>query len=169
MHDPTRPAASPETMSAPIRFVSRVPAAHRRALEALVFFNPGQDRVIDGIVHAIEHFGAPEIVDEGEFLRVRVGGVPEAQALFGVDGDTGAPLAVAVFVRADLENVTVLHVGVREDFAAGGARADEQLLLRLIKELRRSSLRVKGVRHVEMYYGTSRSSARPRGAGRRFW
>jgi len=153
-------------MSASVQFVSRIPADQRRALESLVFFNPCQQRVIDGIVEAIENFGPPEIVEDDGFLRVRVGAVPEAQALFGVDERTGEPLAVAIFVRTDLENVTVLHVGVRADFAAGGPRAHEKLLLRMIKELRRSSLRLKGVRHVDVFYGTNRT-LRPRAVSRR--
>lgn len=153
-------------MSASVRFVSRIPVSQRRALESLVFFNPCQERVVDGIVEAIENFGPPEIVDDDEFLRVRVGGVPEAQALFGVDELTGEPLAVAIFVRTDLENVTVLHVGVRADFASGGARSQEKLLLRLIRELRRSSLRLKGVRRVDVYYGSTRTT-KMRSVGRR--
>jgi hypothetical protein len=154
-------------MGGSIRFESRVRASQRRALEALVFFNRCQERVAEGIVDAVKHFGPPEIVIEEQHLRVRVAGLPEAQSLFAVDPESGEPLGVAVFVRADFEHVTVLHLGVREDFAAGGPRAQEQLLLRLLKELRRSSLRVKGVRHVELFYGSSRSSARSRAVGRR--
>jgi len=154
-------------MSGSIQFVSRVSAGQRPALEALMFFNPCQERVLDGIVEAIEHFGPPEIVGDRDFLRVRVPGVPEAQALFAIDGASGEPLAVAIYVRTDLENVTVLHVGVRQDYATGGPHAEDQLLLRLIKELRRSSLRLKGVRHLDLYYGVSRSGIRPRSAARR--
>lgn len=151
-----------ELMSTPIEFVSRLPPSQRRALEALVFFNACQERVVDGILEAIEQFGPPEIVVEDGFLRVRVSGVPEAQALFAVDAASGEPLAVALYVRADRESVIILHVGVREDFAAGGPRAGEKLLLRLVRALRRSSLRIKGIRHIDLYYGTTRASARPR-------
>jgi hypothetical protein len=149
-------------MSTRIEFVSRIPANQRRSLEALMFFNPCQERVVDGILEAIEHFGPPEIVAEDGFLRVRLGGMPEAQALFAVDSASDEPLAVALYVRADHESVVILHVGVRADFAEGGLRAGEKLLLRLVRALRRSSLRIKGIRRIDLYYGTTRGAARPR-------
>jgi hypothetical protein len=69
---------------------------------------------------------------------------------------TGRPLGVAVYMRADLEHVTVLHIGLSEQYCAGGERENLNLLLRLMKEIRRSSRRVKGVRRVSVMYGEQR-------------
>jgi hypothetical protein len=154
-------------MSLQVEFVSKVPARQRLMLESLVFFNRCQGRVIEGIVDAIENFGTPEIFSDGEYLRVRLSGLPGSQAIFAVDAERSEPLALAVFVRSDLEHVTVVHVGVREDFAAGGIRANEHLLLKLLKEIRRSSLRLKGVRHVDLHYGTTRTGTRSSAAAAR--
>jgi hypothetical protein len=140
-------------MSETIEFKSHVPAAQRTALEAVLFFNSCQDRVSDCIAQAIERFGAPEIVAERDRLRIHMKDMPDVQSLFAVDARTGRPVGVAVYARQDVEHVTVMHLGIAAEFASGGPRAGEQLLLRLLREVRRSTRRVKGVRRLELYYG----------------
>jgi hypothetical protein len=58
----------------------------------------------------------------------------------------------------------VVHIGVAAEFASGGKRANEQLLLRLLRELRRSSRRIKGVERFELFYlsGRGRNPIRQR-------
>ena len=142
-----------------IEFTSRIPRHKRHALERILFFNGCQDRVARDIVDAIDRYGPPEIVEDGEGLRVRVGDLPDVQCLFAVETLTARPIGVAVYIRADLEHVTVLHVGVSEDYCTGGINEGAGLLLRLIGEVRRSSRRMKGVRRLQMLYGGQR--ARP--------
>ena len=144
-------------MGTPVSFSSRLAAEHRATLERLLFFNACQERVADGIVEVIDKYGPPEIRPEGEWLRVRVAGLPDVQSLFAVEGSSRRPIGVAVYVRADLEHVTVLHVGLSEAYCAGGEREELNLLLRLMKEIRRSSRRVKGVRRLSVAYGCRRS------------
>jgi hypothetical protein len=141
----------------PVSFTSRIAAGHREALEQLLFFNGCQDRVVHGIVDAIDKYGPPEIVADGDWLRAKVAGLPDVQSLFVVEESTGRPLGVAIYMRADLEHVTVLHVGLAEEYCAGGERESLGLLLRLMKEIRRSSKRVKGVRRLSVHYGTQRA------------
>jgi hypothetical protein len=107
----------------------------------------------------IDRFGPPEIQPDGEWLRVQVAGLSGVQSLFAVEVATGRPIGVAVYTRADLEHVTVLHLGLSEEFCAGGEREGWRLLLRLLKEIRRSSRRVKGVRRMSVLYGAQRSRA----------
>jgi hypothetical protein len=139
-----------------IQFTSRLPRHRRVALEQLLFFNGCQQRVAQDIVDVIDRYGPPEICDDGEGLRVRIANLPEVQCLFAVDSATSRPIGVAVYMRADLTHVTVLHLGVSEDFCTGGPNEDRRLLLRLMGEVRRSSQRIKGVRRVEVLYGTQR-------------
>jgi hypothetical protein len=141
----------------PVSFTSRVAAEHRATLEQLLFFNACQDRVASGIVDAIDKFGSPEIQGDDGWLRVKVPGLPDVQSLFVVEQATGRPVGVAVYTRADLEHVTVLHVGLAEQYCSGGEREHVNLLLRLMKEIRRSSKRVKGVRRLSVHYGTQRA------------
>jgi hypothetical protein len=140
-------------------FASRVAAEHRATLERLLFFNACQHRVSRGIVEAIDRYGSPEIRDEGEWLRVRVAGLAEVQSLFALEATNGRPIGVAIYVRADLEHITVLHVGLREEYCAGGEREGLNVLLRLMREIRRSSRRLKGVRRLHVLYGSQRERA----------
>jgi hypothetical protein len=143
-------------MRTPVTYTSRIAAEHRALLERLLFFNGCQNRVADGIVDAIDKYGPPEIQAEGDWLRVQVAGLTEVQSLFVVDEATGEPLGVAVYTRPDLEHITVLHIGLGEEYCAGGERESLNLLLRLMQEIRRSARRVKGVRRLSVHYVTQR-------------
>lgn len=144
-------------MAEQIEFQSHVSVAQRSALEALVFFNSCQGRVASCIADAVETFGAPEIVAVRDRLRVQIADQPEVQSLLAVEKGTGRPVGVAVYMRADLEHITVMHLSIAAEYASGGPRSDEQLLLRLLREVRRSTRRVKGVRRLELYYVKGRS------------
>lgn len=140
-----------------IEFSSRVSRLQSQALEQLLFFNGCQDRVARDIVEAIDKYGSPEIFDDGEGLRARVAALPDVQCLFAIESLTTRPIGVAIYVRADLEHVTVLHLGVSEDYCAGGIHKGANLPLRLVREVRRSSRRIKGVRRIEVAYSAQRT------------
>jgi hypothetical protein len=145
-------------MKVDIEFTSHVARGHRVALEALMFFNTCQERVADSIALAVDEFGYPEIVADGDRLRIRIGDVVGAQSLFAVESASGKPVGVAVYARPDLEHITVMHLGIAAPYAAGGMRANEQLLLRLLREVRRSTRRMKGVQHLELHYVRGRTA-----------
>ena len=123
-----------------------------------MFFNSCQERVADCIANAVDEFGFPEIVADGDRLRIRIGDVTDAQSLFAVESATGRPVGVAVYARPDLEQITVMHLGIAASYASGGPRASEQLLLRLLREVRRSTRRMKGVQRLELYYVRGREA-----------
>lgn len=141
-----------------IQFKSHVPRAQRAALETLVFFNSCQGRYAACIAEAVERFGSPEIVSDGDRLRLRVSELEDVQSLFAVEAATGRPIGVALYMRADLEHITVLHLGISEEYARGGDKAAQQLLLRLLREVRRSTRRMKGVRRLELFYIKERTT-----------
>jgi hypothetical protein len=145
-------------MADEIQFKSHVPRAQRAALEALVFFNSCQERYAACIAEAVERFGSPEIVAEGDRLRVRVADLNDVQSLFAVEAATGRPVGVALYMRPDLEHITVVHLGIAVEYASGGPKAAEQLLLRLLREVRRSTRRMKGVRRIELFYIKERTT-----------
>jgi hypothetical protein len=133
-----------------IEFTSRVPRHKRHALERLLFFNGCQERFARDIVHVVDRYGPPEIVDEDEGLRVRIGSLQDVQCLFAVDTVTARPIGVAVYMR---------HLSLSEDYCAGGMNEGSSLLLRLMGEVRRSSRRMKGVRRLHVLYGAQRLRA----------
>jgi hypothetical protein len=142
-----------------ITVTSRLPAQMRADLEALLFFNARQHRMRHEIEATIERYGMPEIVEHGGALRVRVAGLPEVQSLFAVAAVNGEarPVGAVVYVRDAFERLTIVHIGVAEEYATGGPHASERVLLRLLQEIRRVARRTSGVRHVEVAY---RSRAR---------
>lgn len=141
-------------MSEQIEFRSYVSSRHRTALERLLFFNSCQQRVASCIADAVEMFGTPEIVSAGgDRIRITLAEMPDAQSVFALETATGRPVGVAVYIRSDFEHITVLHLSIGAEYASGGVRSDEQLLLRLLRELRRSTRQLKGVRRLELYYG----------------
>ena len=146
-------------MSTKIEFKSHVSQQQRQALEALVFFNSCQERVAECIADAVATFGAPEIVADRDRLRIQVADLHDVQSLFAIEKATGRPVGVAVYMRPDLEQITVMHLGIAAEYASGGPRADEQLLLRLLREVRRSTRLVKGVRRLELFYVRGRGMA----------
>jgi hypothetical protein len=141
-----------------IAFVSSLPAEHYHQLEVLLFFNGRQHRVRKGIETAISRYGAPEIVADGQSLRVRVGGQTDAQCLFAVEreGKLSRPVGVILYVRDSFERITVLHLVVAEAYAAGGPRAGFNLLLRLVQAVKRVARCTSGIRHVELLYAQER-------------
>lgn len=144
-----------------IAFVSSLPAEHQHQLEVLLFFNGRQHRVRKGIETAIDRYGPPEIVVDGNALRVRVAGPSEAQCLFAVerDGKVSRPVGLILYVRDSFERITVLHLVVDEAYAVGGPRAKYNLLLRLVQAVKRVARCTSGIRHVELLYSQNRPRA----------
>jgi len=144
-----------------IAFVSSLPPQHHLQLESLLFFNRRQDQVRSGIEDAISRYGAPEIVSDAHGLKVRVAGPVEAQCLFAVEqrGGGSRPVGLILYTRDSFERITVMHLVVAEEYAAGGPFASQHLLLRLVQAVKRVARRTSGIRHVELLYAQSRLRA----------
>lgn len=149
------------TVTRDVGFVSSLPEEHRLQLESLLFFNRRQQLVRPGILDAIDRYGAPEIYSTTSGLKVRVSGPAEAQCLFAVErqGNASRPVGVILYTRDSFERITVMHLVVAEEYAAGGPSADRHLLLRLVQAVRRIARRTSGIRHVELLYSQSRLKA----------
>jgi hypothetical protein len=125
----------------------------RPALEELLFFNPRQYRVREGIVNSLEKFGHPRIEDTTNGLSIRIGD-HEAQTLFVFDQDRrgGDPVGVVVFIRTSPAEIAIMHVAVNPDYALQGRRAGLGLGLILIEKVKEIASRIVGVRQIALYY-----------------
>ena len=150
-----------------IAVTSRLPVGFRAELEAVLFFNARQHQMRREIEQTIERFGLPEIVESSGGLRVRVAGLPDVQSLFAVESGDGAnrPVGAVIYVRDSIERFTVVHIGVAEDYALGGAQESERVLPRLLQEIRRVARRTAGIRQVELAYCRNRPREPLRAAG----
>lgn len=145
--------------SGDVEFKSYVSAHFRADLEELVYFNAGQTRVLESLIEAVERFGTPEIETSGQKLRVVLRKLPEAQTLFAV-AETGRPLGLVTYMRPDHEHLMILHISVSEEFAQGGMFCRNQLLLRMLREIKRCGRSLKGIKKVQLYYQSERQRQR---------
>jgi hypothetical protein len=142
-------------MSRPFAITSRLGAEHRGALEELLFFNRLQDTVRTRIVATIERYGMPQVVVRDGTLRIELDGVAEVQSVFALapGGASAGPIGVAVFLRESEERFVIVHVGVAEQFSAGGDGADQHVFFHLLNAIRDAARRTRGVRSIDLFYG----------------
>ncbi len=134
-------------------FSSRVPSQCREALEELLFFNPRQFRVREGIINSLEQFGHPRLEDTPNGLAIRVGN-QDAQTLFAYDRDRRGedPVGVVVFMRTAPTDIAIMHVAVHPDYALQGRRGGVGLGVALIEKVKEIAARIVGVHKIVFFY-----------------
>ncbi len=137
-----------------------LPIEQRAALEQLFFFNANQHRVLPGIRRSIASYGLPEIYSYQGSLRIRVGNMENVETLFAVSA-LGPPVGVAVFAHLPREGFVVLHLVVAPRLRST-LDVNTPVLLELIREIRSTARRTRGVGRVEMVYN-GRCAARLNG------
>jgi hypothetical protein len=130
-----------------------LPIDQRAALEHLFFFNANQHRVLPGIQQSIASYGVPEISEHQGSLRIRVGDLQNVQTLFAVS-ELGPPVGVAVFVHLPHERFVVLHLVV-EPRLRSTSDINTPVLLELMRVIRSTARRMRGVDRVELVYFAS--------------
>lgn len=134
-------------------FSSRVPSECRSALEELLFFNPQQHRVREGIINSLEQFGQPRLEETADGLLVRVGN-HEAQTLFAYDRGrrSNDPIGVVVFVRTAPADIAIMHVAVHPDYVLQGRHGGVGLGVTLVEKVKEIAARIVGVRRIVFFY-----------------
>lgn len=141
-----------------LAFTSTLPLSYRDALERLVFFNPNQLHMEGGITRALDLYGSPEIASGPDGLTVTVSDCSDAQCLFAVDQADGRRACLAgmlVFLRTSLEEVLVVHVAVGDPYSRT-RRTGLGVVIRLIRALRASARRLRGVECIRFLYTDER-------------
>jgi ribosomal protein S18 acetylase RimI-like enzyme len=134
-------------------FSSTAPKKSKPALEELLFFNPRQHRVREGIVNSLEKFGHPRLEETETALSVRVG-QQEAQTLFAFYQRKrhGDPVGVVVFIRTAPEDIAIMHVAVHPDYALQGSEAGVGLGVTLIEKVQEIAKRIVGIKRIVFFY-----------------
>jgi ribosomal protein S18 acetylase RimI-like enzyme len=134
-------------------FSSRVPKESRSALEELLFFNPSQHKVRQGIINSLAQFGHPRLEETSAGLSVRVGN-HEAQTLFAYDRDRRAadPVGVVVFLRTSPAEIAIMHVAVHPDYALQGRHAGVGLGVTLLEKVKEIAARIVGIKKIVFFY-----------------
>jgi len=134
-------------------FASRVPKECREELEELLFLNPRQHRVRQGIINSLARFGHPRVEITRDGLSVRVGDL-EAQTLFAFDRDRlgPAPVGVVVFLRTSPTEIAIMHVAVDPDYALKGQSAGVGLGVTLVEKVKEIAARIVGIQRIVFFY-----------------
>jgi hypothetical protein len=134
-------------------FSSRVPSQCRAALEDLLFFNPQQHRVREGILESLQQFGQPRLEETADGLSVRVGN-HEAQTLFAFDRDRRGmdPVGVVVFLRTAPTDISIMHVAVRPDYSLQGRHGGVGVGLTLVEKVKEIATRIVGIKRIVFFY-----------------
>jgi hypothetical protein len=137
-----------------LTFANCLPVTMQFQLEALLFFNAGQHHLRREIAATIERYGVPEIVSTEEGLTVELKGSPDAQVLFAIQKSDGKqrPVGFILYLRDQLERLTVLHVGVAPDHVSGALYGAQRVLSRLLNQIRFRARNTAGVRSVSIAY-----------------
>ena len=172
-----------------IEFTSIVDPSQREELERLLFFNQNQDKVQEELPLLIRRYGMARVIVSNDRLRVVLDSSPEPQTLFALEEagvaspqtDGSIPqnpahlaeragtkksdgpdrlVGVMVYLR-EHDTLSLIIAAVREDYA--GARSDrkEPLARSMVDVLREIARRVKGIRSVTVFPGTSREKKLP--------
>jgi hypothetical protein len=136
-----------------IVFSSRVSSECRSELEDLLFFNPRQHLVREGIINSLAHFGHPRVEETSSGLSVRVGD-HEGQTLFAFDREkkTKAPVGVVVFLRTSQEEIAIMHVAVGDEYALQGSEAGVGLGVTLVEKVKEIASRIVGIKRIIFFY-----------------
>ena len=154
-HAPAAPSGSARARSerAVFEFTSSVDASLARDVEALFYFHPRQQALMESIRASVEAFGVPEVMKRG--ARVHLG-IPQngAQCLFACHPTRrpGVPVGVVVYLRTSRELIHILHLVVDAAYSQGGRFAELGLALQLVDEVRALARRISGVRNVQLPY-----------------
>ena len=134
-------------------FSSRASRECRAALEELLFFNPRQHRVREGILNSLEHFGHPRLEETADGLSVRIG-EHEAQTLFAYDRDRrgNEPVGVVAFLRTNPTEVAIMHVAVHPDYALQGQDAGTGRGVTLVEKVKEIASRIVGGQRIVFFY-----------------
>lgn len=132
---------------------SKATKSCRATLEELLFFNPRQHRVREGILNSLSCFGHPKLVETDDGLTVRVAD-HDAQTLFAYDRDRSAvdPVGVVVFLRTAPAEIAIMHIAVHPRYALRSHSSGLGLGLMLMEEIRRIAARIVGIRRVVFVY-----------------
>jgi len=137
---------------------STLPHQYHGALERLVYFNRRQRDAEGGIVQAIDQFGNLDISSSAEGLRVIVSQHSDAQCLFALIRRKGRESLAAglIYLRTSPEELVVLHIAVADPYGRS-RRLALHLVMKLLRVVRATAHRLRGVARVSMLYKKGRT------------
>jgi len=133
--------------------VSQLPVRYRDALEQLVFFNDEQWRIRAAMLHSIERYGNPRIIERDQHLVLELDRRSDVQTLFVLmEAPSGATLSGIVVYTREESSLRVIYVGLAPN-AAYGFGGSDYLLVEIFRLLQTIGQQVRGIRFIEFNNG----------------
>ena len=134
-----------------LQFTSLLKQEYEKELEQLLFFNPGQNSMLEAIVDAVERFGSPSIVVKNGHLAINVEKLDGVQTLFALDDNR--LVGILVYSRLSTDSLTVIHIVVDQDYSSDGKFAKNMLVMRMLELLRNCGRQIRGVKTIRIICG----------------
>lgn len=138
-----------------LRFTSLLDQSYSGKLEALMFFNPGQQDMLAAIMDSVEQFGSPSVVVDKGHLRIKVDKLDHVQTIFALEDDS--LVGILLYTRFSTETLTVIHIVVDVDYSSSGKFSKSMLMMRMLELLRKSARSISGVKKIHIFYGNNRT------------
>lgn len=136
-----------------LEFASHAPQGSREDVERLLYFNPHQHLVREGILDSLTAFGQPRIVASSFGLFVRLGD-EETQTLFAFDRrrSSTSPVGLVVFIRVSRSEIVIVHLAIHSDYILPAGRVGLGLGVTLVEKVRDVAARIVGVSQLSFSY-----------------
>src|SRR5688572_2293274 len=136
-----------------LEFASHAPQGSREDVEQLLYFNPHQHLVREGILDSLSSFGQPHIITSRFGLTVRVGN-EETQTLFAFDRrySSTAPIGLVVFIRTSQSDIVIIHLAIHSNYVLPAGRVSLGLGVTLVEKVRDVAARIVGVSQLKFSY-----------------
>jgi ribosomal protein S18 acetylase RimI-like enzyme len=122
-------------------------------LEELLYFNPRQYRVRDGIEESLARFGVPRLEEGADGLSIRVGDIqPQVLFAFDTERSQNEPVGVVVFIRARTTDLTIVHLAVDPKYALRSEPGRLGLGLALVEKVKEIGRSIAGVQRIVFLY-----------------
>ena len=135
-----------------IRFSSELSNEFINDLKLLIYFNPEQYKVSKGIETSIELYGLPEIADNNGNLKIELGDLEDVQTLYCMTEEPVELVGVVIFYRESMDNLTILHIAVKDDYTLSSSKGKSYIMFEMIKELKKLAVAIKGIKTITIMY-----------------
>ena len=95
----------------------------------------------------------PRIVEENDRLYLNFEKI-DCQNIFTIIDHN--LVGLAIYYRDSLDNIDLVHIAVDEKYSSTGKYADKLLVLKMINELKKIVLKIKGIKTITVKYGQKR-------------
>lgn len=124
-----------------------------------MFFHPQQGRFTSSLISTIEQQGSPRVVEQDGKLRIEVPRLQGVQTLYAfIESELQSELVgVVAYTRSTADELTVLHIAVKDEYTARGPKEDQMVACQLLEELRRIGHRIQGIKNIRLVYRHSKT------------